>query len=133
MHGNNGSPTEGGGGRSPEAGASGRGGEGEGSSPAAGAGGRGSESEGSSPAAGGDGGGDKGTPAKEAAVAAASRQQVEADAAVAAATAEQQWIAELTRARAELTAKVIRLGDHDVDIPQAVYEDSSMSGRCVFT
>ena len=32
------------------------------------------------------------------------------------ATAEQQRIAELTRARAELTAKVIRLGDHDVDI-----------------
>ena len=49
---------------------------------------------------------------------AASRQQAEVEAAVAAATAEQQRIAEHTRARAELTAKVIRLliGDHDVDI-----------------
>ena len=50
--------------------------------------------------------------------AAASRQQTEADAAVAIATAGQQRIAEHTRARSELTAKVIRLliGDHDVDI-----------------
>ena len=48
--------------------------------------------------------------------AAATRQQAEE--AVAAATAEQQRIAEHTRARAEIAAKVIRLliGDHDVDI-----------------
>ena len=48
----------------------------------------------------------------------ASRQQAEADAVVAAATAEQQRTAEHTRARAELTTKVIVLliGDHDVDI-----------------
>ena len=39
---------------------------------------------------------------------AASRQQAEVEAAVAAATAEQQRIAEHTRARAELTAKVIK-------------------------
>ena len=56
--------------------------------------------------------------AEEAAAAAASWQQAGADAAVTAATAEQQRIAEQTRARARLTAKVIRLGDHDVDIPR---------------
>ena len=54
--------------------------------------------------------------AEEAAAAVASRQQAETDAAVEAATAEHLRIAKLTRARAELTAKVIRLGDHNVDI-----------------
>ena len=54
----------------------------------------------------------------EAAAAAARQQAEEADAAVAAVTAEQQRIAEHTRARVELTAKLVRLliGDHDVGI-----------------
>ena len=48
-------------------------------------------------------------------VAAAFRQQAEAGTAVAVVTAEQQQIAELTRAWVELAAEVNRLGDYDVD------------------
>ena len=136
FHGKKGSQTEDGG----SGGGSSAAGGGGGGSPAAR---RQVEAAEAGPAAGVDGGGDRQQAWMEAATAearqqawaaqqawveaAAARQRAEeavaasrqqAEAAVAAATAEQQRIPEHTRARAELTAKVIRLliEDHGIDI-----------------